>query len=119
MSPKNNLPVVAGHREPVHFFTLQAKREKESDELRRSGDKFIEFLDRADRWLSQNTKKIVELFRRFDQSGEGVVTHDEFKAGEHKFHDVLPSGHLIVNIDFSAFTGLEKYSRQALYVNYF
>ena len=51
----------------------------------------MEFLDRADRWLSQNTKKIVELFRRFDQSGEGVVTHDEFKAGRHQFHDVFAS----------------------------
>ena len=76
---------------PCTFYILQAKREKECDELRRSGDKFIEFLDRADRWLSQNTKKIVELFRRFDQSGEGVVTHDEFKAGRHQFHDVFAS----------------------------
>ena len=83
ISPTNNWPVVAGIENLSIFLTLQAKREKQSDELRRSGDKFIEFLDRADRWLSQNTKKIVELFRRFDQSGEGVVTHDEFKAGEH------------------------------------
>ncbi len=35
-----------------------------------------------DRWLLKNAEKAVELYRRFDQSGEGMVTYDEFKAGK-------------------------------------
>ena len=58
--------------------------EKDADALRRSGDQFMEFLDRIERWTSKHAKKSAELFRQFDQSGEGVVTHDEFKAGNHE-----------------------------------
>ncbi len=60
---------------------LKAKLEKSSDTLRKSGAPFFEFMDRMDRWLLKNANKAIELYRRFDQTGEGMVTYDEFKAG--------------------------------------
>ena len=62
--------------------SFQAKLEKEADILRRSGDNFMEFLNRIERWTSRHFKKIADLFRKFDQSGEGAITYDEFKAGK-------------------------------------
>ena len=47
-------------------------------------DLYQNFLERMDRWIASNKHKAVELFKRFDINGDGVLTYDEFKSGWRK-----------------------------------
>ncbi|XP_071943910.1 uncharacterized protein [Antedon mediterranea] len=57
------------------------KLEKATELLVSNEDSFDSFVDRMDRWLTSNTHKAIELFRKCDVDGDGVLTYDEFKAG--------------------------------------
>ena len=50
-------------------------------------DLYQNFLDRMDRWITANKHKAVELFKRFDLNGDGVLTYDEFKSGKIEIED--------------------------------
>ncbi|XP_033626909.1 uncharacterized protein LOC117289753 [Asterias rubens] len=57
------------------------KLEKACDLMTSKTDLYQNFLDRMDRWIACNKHKAVELFKRFDLNGDGVLTFDEFKSG--------------------------------------
>lgn len=57
------------------------KLEKSCEDLTSQLDLYQSFLDRMNRWLSQNGLKAEELFRKFDTNQDGMLTYDEFKAG--------------------------------------
>ncbi|XP_022103410.1 uncharacterized protein LOC110986092 isoform X3 [Acanthaster planci] len=57
------------------------KLEKACELMTSQTDLYQNFLDRMDRWIVANKHKAVELFKRFDRNGDGVLTYDEFKSG--------------------------------------
>ncbi|XP_033126705.1 uncharacterized protein LOC117124550 [Anneissia japonica] len=57
------------------------KLEKATELLTTDANSFDNFVDRIDRWLASNRHKAIELFRKCDVNGDGVLTYDEFKAG--------------------------------------
>lgn len=63
------------------FPFYQLKLEKSCEDLTSQLDLYQSFLDRMNRWLSQNGLKAEELFRKFDTNQDGMLTYDEFKAG--------------------------------------
>eukprot|EP00117_Sycon_ciliatum_P034618 scpid48079/ scgid26388/ Calmodulin-like protein len=40
-----------------------------------------EFLKKANEWIFKNTSRALDLFRSFDENGDGVLSHDEFRKG--------------------------------------
>jgi len=44
-------------------------------------EQFRIYIDGLDRWLANNREKVMKVFQAFDVSGNGKVTHDQFKAG--------------------------------------
>ncbi|XP_071091862.1 uncharacterized protein [Haliotis cracherodii] len=59
----------------------QEKLEKNTDKIRNNPEMFNDFVDRMDRWLRQKTSCAVEMFKKIDTEGEGIISYSLFKSG--------------------------------------
>uniref|UniRef100_A0A7M5WX42 EF-hand domain-containing protein n=1 Tax=Clytia hemisphaerica TaxID=252671 RepID=A0A7M5WX42_9CNID len=63
-------------------------KKSEKDVVEKQADLFIQsenlhrmFIDRIGTWLLSNFGRVVDIFRKFDRNGDGVLTYEEFFAG--------------------------------------
>ncbi|XP_019629836.1 PREDICTED: uncharacterized protein LOC109474060 [Branchiostoma belcheri] len=59
----------------------QEKLEKECSDYKANDQLYEAYVDRMDRWLRTNYGRSIDLFRKFDTNGDGVVSYEEFKSG--------------------------------------
>lgn len=50
---------------------------------------FNDFVDRMDRWLKQKTSCAVEMFKKIDTEGEGIISYSLFKSGKFLYSKLL------------------------------
>nr|CAB3260924.1 uncharacterized protein LOC100176286 [Phallusia mammillata] len=69
------------------------KEEKAAAKLAKKLEAFLcndndygKFLNKIDKWMIENKKRVETLFKNFDQEEEGIVPFDVFRAG---LHDLL------------------------------
>ncbi|XP_067651047.1 microtubule-actin cross-linking factor 1, isoforms 6/7-like isoform X2 [Haliotis asinina] len=59
----------------------QEKLEKSTEKIRNNPEMFNVFVNRMDRWLKQKSSCAVEMFKKIDTEGEGIITYSQFKSG--------------------------------------
>ena len=62
---------------------LQEKLEKQVEKLKEDVVHYDRFINRMHQWLLDNADTAVEMFRHIDSDGEGLLSFDEFKSGDH------------------------------------
>ncbi|KAI0222525.1 hypothetical protein LSAT2_026228 [Lamellibrachia satsuma] len=60
--------------------TASEKVDLAADQLRQNLGLYDHFLERMDKWLFQNRRKVLSVMKKFDRDQEGLVTYDEFKS---------------------------------------
>ncbi|XP_005101958.1 uncharacterized protein LOC101853244 [Aplysia californica] len=59
----------------------QEKLEKAIEKLKMNEDFYDTFVNRMHQWIVDHAAMAVEMFKRIDSDGEGLLSYDEFKAG--------------------------------------
>ncbi|XP_061188629.1 uncharacterized protein LOC133206080 [Saccostrea echinata] len=57
------------------------KLEKACDKLKNQREFYHDFIQEMDRWLVRHSDQIVEMFKEFDEEGDGFISYDDFKSG--------------------------------------
>lgn len=81
MFSANSLIQYAGLYAGNIYILMKEKVDLAADQLRQNLGLYDHFLERMDKWLFQNRRKVLSVMKKFDRDQEGLVTYDEFKSG--------------------------------------
>ena len=77
----NSLKHYAGLYARNIYILMKEKVDLAANQLRQNLGLYDHFLERMDKWLFQNRRKVLSVMKKFDRDQEGLVTYDEFKSG--------------------------------------